>query len=122
MVKLFSEQPTLYPRALQIWQILISKATNRQTLTYTELAKTMHLGGPFGPLSLKNYLDPVMSYCQVNNLPPLTIIVVNKATGEPGSGLSGLNNLNKDREAVFNYDWFGIIPPTPTEFEATHKN
>ncbi|BAZ87656.1 hypothetical protein [Dolichospermum compactum] len=41
MHKTFNDNPTHPKRALQIWQILISKAANRQTLTYGMLAKTI---------------------------------------------------------------------------------
>ena len=118
MVNRFDEEPTLYTRALQIWQILISKATNRQTLTYGELAGILEFGGAS---VLGRFLDPVMRYCRINELPSLTIIVVNQETGQPGTGLSAIDDHNRAREEVFNYDWFGIFPPTPAEFETAHR-
>ena len=119
MVRRFDENPTLYKRALQIWQILISKASNRQTMTYGNLSNM--LDGSIRAIEMGDYLDPVMRYCRTNRLPPLTILVVNRETGEPGSGFPRSNALNADRERVFNYNWFAVIPPTPEEFEKTHR-
>lgn len=59
-------------------------------------------------------------YCQQNQLPPLTVIVVNQKTGLPGEGLTDVE-LNADREAVFNYDWFNLYPPSPEELAAAYK-
>lgn len=120
MIKRFDEDPTSYTRALQIWQILIAQATNRQTTTYGALARTMGYQTR-GAQFLTNLLEPVMRYCQENVLPPLTIIVVNQQTGKPGVGLSSLVDLNADREKVFNYPWFTIYPPTLEEFEEAHR-
>lgn len=100
-------------RALQLWQILISKADNRQTMTYISLAK---MAGYSDARPMMQILGYIMDYCQKEGLPPLTILVVNKATGEPGGGLSTVNQLNQDRENVFNYDWYGVFPPSADEF------
>ena len=62
-----------------------------------------------------------MFYCQQNEIPPLTILVVNQNTGLPGEGLTGAD-LNADREAVFNFDWYSIVPPTPEEFKEAYDN
>ena len=80
MVKLFNDNSTHATRALQIWQILIAKASNRQTLTYGMLAQLL---GFKGADVLAPILGHIMFYCQQNNLPPLTVIVVNQKTGLP---------------------------------------
>lgn len=59
-------------------------------------------------------------WCEVNGLPPLTVIVVNQETGKPGSGLA-LDDLDKAREDVFNYPWYRLVPPTAEELHAAHK-
>jgi hypothetical protein len=93
-------------RALQIWQVLIGAAHNRQTLTYTMLADLIGLPERAqGPS-----LTLIMNYCKQNELPPLTVLVVHKHTGQPGIGLITLEDLNLDREHVFNYPWFGLRP------------
>ena len=107
MVRRFSDEPILPMRALQIWQILISAARNRQLLTYGILASML---GYERAGVLAQPLGHIMYYCQQNELPPLTILVVNQDTGVPGEGLTGAD-LNADRESVFRYDWYSIIPP-----------
>jgi len=64
--------------------------------------------------TLAHILGHIMHYCIQNDLPPLTVLVVNQDTGLPGEGLIGAD-LNADRETVFNFNWFGLIPPTATE-------
>ena len=117
MVKFFKSNPTHPTRALQIWQILIAKASNRQTLTYGMLAQLL---GFKGAGVLAPILGHIMFYCQQNNLPPLTVIVVNQKTGLPGKGLTDAD-LNADRETVFNYDWFDLYPPSPEELASAYE-
>lgn len=69
---------------------------------------------------LAHMLGRVMFYCQQEQLPPLTVVVVNQETGLPGSGLLGAE-LNADRERVFGYNWYGIVPPSPTELDAAYQ-
>ncbi len=86
MVRRFEDESTQPNRALQIWQILIAMAANRQTTTYNALAQKLGYQGAGQFMS--GLLDPVMLYCQANSLPPLTVLVVNQETGKPGAGLA----------------------------------
>ena len=113
MVKKFGEIRTKYSRAVQIWQILIGLARNRQTITYGMLGAKI---GFKGVGTIGSFLDPIMRYCKQNNLPPLTIVVVNETTGSPGEGLTTIGNENSDREAVFKYDWYNLYPPSEADF------
>ncbi len=73
-------------------------------------------------LSLKDWrsfaqlLHPIMCYCKQNQLPPLTILVVNEHTGSPGERLTTVENENADRERVFNHEWYNIYPPSEEDF------
>jgi putative restriction endonuclease len=118
MFKRFSDDSTNPGRALQIWQILIGKAHNWQTITYGALANMI---GYSDARPLPNILGYIMKYCDQNNLPPLTALVVNKQSGAPGNGLTTLRNLDADREEVFNFDWYALVPPTPAEFRQVHN-
>jgi hypothetical protein len=105
---------------LQAWQFLIGKAANRQIAKYDELRELM--GYPTNnPLS--SILGCIMFYCEQNDLPPLTIIVVNRH-GVPGEGFTAekLINYHQRRENVFNYEWFKIIPPTIDEFQQARED
>jgi putative restriction endonuclease len=115
MVKRFADNPTLPSRALQIWQILVGKAHNRQTMTYGQLADLL---GFAGAGVLGNHLGVIMFYCEKHDLPPLTVLVVNQESGLPGLGLTSTTDLHADRERVFNYPWYDLYPPTPDEFKA----
>jgi alkylated DNA nucleotide flippase Atl1 len=105
---------TRYQRALQIWSLLVCAAKDRRTYTYGDLADTLGMGGA-GVMA--QFLGPVMHYCQEHQLPPLTVLVVNRDTGQPGSGLTALENVDRDRERVFAHDWFQMEPPETDDFE-----
>jgi hypothetical protein len=117
MPRRFDEQPTNASRALQIWLILIGAAHDRRTLTYGGLAKML---GFKGAGTLAHPLGHLMHYCRQNGLPPLTVLVVNQATGLPGEGLTE-TDLNADREAVFEFDWYALVPPAPEELGAVYR-
>lgn len=104
-------------RAVQAWQILVSRAMNRQTVTYEGLSLLMYRKKAQGVLS--NILGHIAFYCQDNELPPLTSIVVGKRRGTPEAGIPiDLSNIDTLREDVYNYDWYDIYPPSADELEA----
>jgi len=118
MIRNFSEAPDGEKnafRALQCWQVLISKSDLKSIITYDELSKII---GVFrrglGPI-----LGHIMYYCQQNNLPPLTCIVVKKGKGKPSYGFTAAtpDELDSKRMEVFDYAWFKIIPPTIDELK-----
>lgn len=117
MARRFDESSTHASRSLQIWLILIGAAHDRRTLTYGILAKTI---GFKGAGTLAQPLGHVMHYCRRNGLPPLTVLVVNQETGLPGEGLTE-TDLNADREAVFGFDWYALVPPSPEELGAAFR-
>jgi len=123
MIKYFSDTPTLEARAVQIWQILTGKAYNRQITTCREIADIV---GYEGAGVLDKQLGHIMFFCSQNKLPPLTVLVVNGDTDPPDKGFKTKNDLRRERENVFKYDWFSIYPPTASEFaqayEAARKN
>ena len=49
-------------------------------------------------------------------------LVVNGDTGLPGEGLETKKDLHRERENVFNHDWFSIYPPTALEFAEAYEN
>jgi alkylated DNA nucleotide flippase Atl1 len=102
-------------RALQIWQILISRASSSSMITYGELAEILGYGGA-GVFA--GILGHILHYCQQNELPPLTSIVVNQETGLPGEGFGMRPGRIPPRHMeVFNYNWFGLVPPTMDELK-----
>lgn len=103
---------TVPQRAAQIWPILTLSATNKQILTYDFLAKLIEVPPP----ALGQLLEPIQSYCLIKKLPPLTILVVSKKTGLPGSGFSAVSEIPKYQIKVFEYDWLKQGCPKSEEF------
>src|SRR5690349_21563097 len=102
-------------RAMQVWQILVAVAHERRTLTYGDVADLL---GFEGAGVLAQILGLIMIYCKDNGLPPLTILVVNQQTGIPGEGLTTVQDLPRDREAVYRERWYRRFPVQISDFEA----
>jgi len=110
---------TRYERASQVWSLLVCAAQERKSYRYGDVAEILGFGGA-GVLS--QILGCIMWYCDEQELPPLTVLVVNQESGLPGEGLTTLEEVNEDREAVFNYGWFEVRPPQNGDFERVDKN
>jgi hypothetical protein len=95
-------------RALQIWSVLALAAKNRQVLTYDILSKL--IGVP--RVGLGKLLEPVQSYCLLEKLPPLTIIVASEETGLPGEGFVAAQDIPKNQMEVFAFDWLAHGAPS----------
>lgn len=105
-------------RAYQLWLILIGLAMRRETVTYKSLAKQIAIGVE---IALGEPLKHIACWCKQNQLSALTVLVVKEEKGVPGDWLV-VQNVDAEREAVFNTDWYSIIPPTPEELDAAFKN
>ncbi len=104
-------------RCIKVWQLLIARATNRQTITYTELLELIDEPVILPPNVGRRLLDPVSEFCASRNMPNLAVLVVNRNTGAPGVGVTlSLAQVNLEREEVFAAAWFGVEPPSPEEF------
>lgn len=119
MPEYFDDQTELKAswRAVQLWQILIGCAYNQQIITYGQLADIL---GYKGAGVFAQLLGRIMYYCEDNDLPPLTSLVVNQSEGEPGDGMeveSKYKSVDAARMKVFAEYWYGIIPPSAEEFE-----
>ncbi|MEH6565491.1 MAG: hypothetical protein V7756_09235 [Halopseudomonas sp.] len=90
-------------RASQIWAVLALAAKGRQSLTYGILSKL--IGVPAAGLG--KLLEPIQSYCLIEKLPPLTILVVQQESGLPGAGFTGAKatEYTKNQMKVFAFDW-----------------
>ena len=118
MVTRLDTNPNLYTRALEVWQVLTGKALNRQTLTFEDLAGVL---GMAAGIAVTSFVPVVGQFCEKYGLPPLTVLVVLKGQGKPGSGFSGdWDKLDAAREQVFDYAWFRVVPPTPEQLKQVH--
>jgi hypothetical protein len=101
-------------RALQAWQILISKASTFSVITYRDLANIMGFGDTH---QLEYILSHIQYYCEQSGLPLLNSIVVNQGTGLPGDGIRlKPEQILLMHMEVFRQNWFDIVPPTIEEF------
>jgi hypothetical protein len=90
-------------RSCQIWAVLAWAARSRQNITYSQLAQVTgcFTGG------LGGWLEHIQSYCILNELPPLTVLVVQQESGMPGSGFTGASagDLARAQAQVFAFNW-----------------
>ena len=107
----------LSERAWHVWPLLTFAARHRQLLTYEILAQHtgMHAAG-YGSI-----LEHIQSYCLEQGLPPLTAIVVNKATGLPSEGFTAASNPPRAFAEVFECDWTKVPCPTPEQLSAARE-
>ncbi|MCU1716439.1 hypothetical protein [Pseudomonas sp. 5P_3.1_Bac2] len=110
---------TRYERASQIWAVLALAAKGRQSLTYGILSKL--IGVPAAGMG--KLLEPIQSYCLIEKLPPLTILVVQQDSGLPGTGFTGAKatEFAKDQMRVFAFDWIDHGNPQPEKLEQAAK-
>lgn len=115
-MKRFNPSSKQQERAVQAWQILVSAAMHRQTLTYEGLSVLMYQRKAAGVLD--KILGHIAYYCIKNDLPALTSIVVGKKRGTPGEDIP-LNpaNVDVEREKVYSTDWYDIYPPSDEELQ-----
>ena len=99
-------------RAAQIWSILTLAARSRQVLSYGLLSKATGLL----PHYLGDYLEPIQSFCLIHQLPPLTVLVVQEASGVPGPGFSASTDIPRSQAEVFSTEWLEMHVPKPQHF------
>ena len=108
---------TVSERAAQIWSVLALAARNRQVLTYNIVASLTGLPRA----GIGQCLEPIQSYCLVNGLKPLTILVVSEKSGLPGSGFVAAEEVPRAQQEVFNFDWLAHGGPSAAKFEDAVK-
>jgi hypothetical protein len=99
---------------LRAYLLLMGCAADRQTVTYDDLACRIDQSGPellSGPLEL------VTRWCHTHGLPAIASLVVEKATGVPAPGSAEISkdDIPREQERVWAFDWYGILPPTIEE-------
>jgi hypothetical protein len=99
-------------QAVQVWQVLLSAAFYRQTLTYTILGE--RIGTDAGALGVP--LGMVNRYCSMKQLPPLAVLVVRSDAGTPASDLTWTTDVDFAREAVYQLEWYKLKPPSANDF------
>jgi hypothetical protein len=102
-------------RATQLWAVLALAARHRQTLTYDLAAQLIGVARQ----GIGQLLEPIQSYCLLNDLPALTSLVVAKDTGLPSHGFTAADasKVPAAQARVFDHDWLAHGCPTPDQFE-----
>ena len=99
-------------RAAQLWSLLALAARNQEVLSYEMIGELTGLNKKgLGP-----YLGPIQNYCIRKKLPPLTAIAILKATGLPGDGFIGAQDVLPAQNRVFVYNWLSHKAPSPDDF------
>ena len=95
-------------RAADVWSVLARSAEQSQTITYKELSNeiSVHVR------PLRYALVLVQKYCLENDLPHLTALVVNSASGLPGAGnMMDPSMLRAEYERIYSFNWSSQTNP-----------
>lgn len=91
-----------HQRAYIAWESLTQIAKERSLIRYGHLGK--QIGIHHRPV--RYVLGLIQDYCLHNQLPPLTILVINQS-GLPGEGFIAwdVDNIDEGLKQVYNYNW-----------------
>ena len=108
-------------KRLKTWDILTDCAKNGEYITYGEIGKKVDVIAVNVGVHL---LKPIIQYCHTNDLPLLTVIVINKKTRRANykDGVNvilkrdGKRTIERDEESekieqVYRFDWTTITNP-----------
>jgi hypothetical protein len=120
------KQMDKYQRAVQLWPLLVFAAQHQILLSYNTVE---HLTG-IPRVALGKMLGPITRYCQKEDLPWLTFIVINEKDGKPGDGPlpRARREYGNDLDfhimqaRVFIYDWFKRRAPKTEDFKRADKS
>ncbi|GHT80139.1 hypothetical protein FACS1894130_10820 [Spirochaetia bacterium] len=95
-------------KAKNIWLYLIECSNNKQLYSYKDIGNRVELHWRM----VGRALEPIQKYCLDNNLPPLTILVVNSSK-KPGVGFIAAKSdeIDQKTKEVYNFDWSKIDNP-----------
>lgn len=99
---------TLEQRAQQFWSVLVFAASEQKFVSDTVLAQITGFSKFDG-----NVLYYIHCYCKQKHLPPLNVIVLDRATGHPDADCPSEADLSGQQSRVFLYDW--LNHPAPSE-------
>ena len=85
----------------KFWHFLVIQAKIEGTTIYEEIA----LCGETTARNATHGLDLIQEHCIDKKLPPLTVLVFNKNTEEPGVGYKPQGTLEEDLKKVYECSW-----------------
>lgn len=97
--------------AAALWPLLVSRAPDKATLTYSEVADFL---GHRNPRLVGRALHPIVLACSDEGWPVVTALVVNATTGRPGAGLDPwIDDFAAELDRIAAFDWRQVVPPLP---------
>ena len=97
------------------WDILTNRAPGGARISYGDLVEEL-IGEriDFPDRGVRPILDFLCGYCAGTGAPPLSVLVVNSESQEPGPGFRELvPDIEAARRDVRNYNWEPHPPPVP---------
>ena len=99
--------------ATKAWVVLVMIADRRGTIQYEQLAEAIGYRGVWGHTG--HILNLIQDYCEAQDLPALTSLVVGKRTGRPTR--VSVEDVDAEREKVYAHLWHRMLPPTPNDLD-----
>lgn len=89
-------------RASRAWPVLTAIARRKEKISYGDIGKALGIHHR----AVRFVLSVIQSYCLEEELPPLTILVINQS-GKPGTGFIAcdINRLDRGYAEVWGHDW-----------------
>lgn len=104
-----------YEQAHAIWNVLSGLVLHKDkaTITYGELAELLGYPSKAG-ITLSEALGIVSTYCLYNDLPPISVLVVEKNSGIPGwlGMIPEGSTYKKEQKKVHKTKWYLFRTPT----------
>ena len=97
-----------------LWTILQELAEARRCENYARIDEILGLNAQ----NVSGALAPIHDYCERNDLPLLTALVVQTKTGRPGPGYRCRNDHATECARVFAHDWVATAMPSADRFRA----
>jgi hypothetical protein len=113
MIRKFDDDRSNPSTALKVYLILIGNAVRGQITTYTKLAQQLY--GSNAQHVMADRLTPIYFWCQQNDLPPLTSIVVGDDGHKAERAFLAREDVPAKQQEVFRFDWYSVHPPTVDE-------
>jgi hypothetical protein len=108
-------------QARRIYVLCIAKAKAKKTLTYGEVLLSLGYKGGVPGHAIRYGLELILIACGNLDLPKLSAIVVDKATGEPAVGGYAGSSWDKDAERIFNHKKWPDVSELDWEYVWIHR-
>lgn len=112
-MKYYDDYHGWHHRAAQAWQILVTAAKTRQTMSYEDLSNAMNFSSAH---FMSHPLYRIERICAKHSLPKLNDLVVNKDDKPGYKQHEPRSEILAERRRVFEFDWYALVSPTTEEY------